>query len=162
LGTNRVGGGDVSDVVREQITRTLRELGFSPKGRVRSYQNSYPDYFDSVPYPRGFRMPDFTKFTEEDSRSTYEHVGKYLAQISDLGANDVYRIQLFPLSLSGTAFNWFTYLAPNSVNTWAELEERFHDYFYNGETELKLSDLTTVRQKYSESIAEYIKRFRET
>jgi hypothetical protein len=41
------------------------------------------------------------------------------------------------------------------------LEERFHEYFYNGETELKLSDLTTVRQKYSENVAEYIKGFRE-
>jgi hypothetical protein len=34
--------------------------------------------------------------------------------------------------------------------------------FYNGETELKLSDLTSVRQKYTETVSEYIKRFRET
>jgi hypothetical protein len=45
---------------------------------------------------------------------------------------------------------------------WAGLEEKFHRYFYNGETELKLSDLTTVRQKYSEGMAKYIKRFGET
>jgi hypothetical protein len=69
--------------------------------------------------------------------------------------------KLFPLSLLGTTFNWFTSLAPNSVNTWVEIEEKFHEYFYNGEAELKLSDLTTVRQKYTETIAEYIKRFRE-
>jgi hypothetical protein len=42
------------------------------------------------------------------------------------------------------------------------LEEKFHEYFYNGETELKLSDLMVVRQKYSESVSDYIKRFRET
>jgi hypothetical protein len=64
-------------------------------GCVRSYQEPYSDYFDFVPYPRGFRMLDFAKFTVEDSRSTYEHVGQYLAQINDLGANDVYRIRLF-------------------------------------------------------------------
>jgi hypothetical protein len=152
LGTNRVGGGDVSEAVREQIIRMLRELSFSPKGCIRSYQKSYPDYFDSVPYPQGFRMPDFAKFTREDSRSTYEHIEHYLAQISDLGVNDVYRIRLFPLSLSGIAFNWFTSLAPNSVNTWVELEERFHEYFYNGEIELKFSDLMSVRKKCSEFI----------
>jgi hypothetical protein len=50
----------------------------------------------------------------------------------------------------------------NSIGTWASLEEKFHEYFFNGEIELKLSDLTTVRQKYTESISEYIKRFRET
>jgi hypothetical protein len=33
------------------------------------------------------------------------------------------------------------------VSTWAGLEERFHKYFYNGETELKLSDLAAVRKK---------------
>jgi hypothetical protein len=42
------------------------------------------------------------------------------------------------------------------------LEERFHEYFYNGEIELKLSDLTIVRQKYSQTVTEYIKQFRET
>jgi hypothetical protein len=85
-----------------------------------------------------------------------------LAQVSDAGITDVHRVKLFPLSLSSTAFNWFTSLAPNSVSTWASLEERFHEYFYNGETELKLSDLTAVRQKYAETVTEYIKRFRET
>jgi hypothetical protein len=45
------------------------------------------------------------------------------------------------------AFNWFTSLAPNSVTTWAGLEEKIHDYFYKGETKLKLSDLMAVRQK---------------
>jgi hypothetical protein len=79
-------------------------------------------------------------------------------QISDVSANDVYKVRLFPLLLSCTTFNWFTALAPNSISTWACLEEKFHEYFYNGETVLKLSDLTLVRQKYTE----YIKRFRET
>jgi hypothetical protein len=69
---------------------------------------------------------------------------------------------LFSLSLSGAAFSWFTSLAPDSVNTWAGLEEKFHEYFYNGETEIKLSDLTSVMQKYIETVPEYIKRFRET
>jgi hypothetical protein len=59
----------------------------------------------------------------------------------------VYKIRLFPLSLSDTTLSWFTLLAPNSISTWAGLEEKFHKYFYNGETELKLSDLTAVRQK---------------
>jgi hypothetical protein len=58
-------------------------------------------------------------------------------------------------------FNWFTSLAPNSINHWPSLEQKFHDYFYNGEVELRLSDLTTVRQKYGESVPEYLRRFRE-
>jgi hypothetical protein len=36
---------------------------------------------------------------------------------------------MFPLSLSCTAFTWFTSLAPNSIFTWAQLEQKFHEYF---------------------------------
>jgi hypothetical protein len=125
----------MSDGVREQVTHTLWELGFAPRGRAKAYKKPYPEYFDTVPYPRGFRVPDFVKFTGEDARTTYEHKGQFLAQVSYAGITDVHWVKLFPLSLSSTAFNWFTSLAPNSVSTWASLEERFHEYFYNSETE---------------------------
>jgi hypothetical protein len=74
----------------------------------------------------------------------------------------VHKVKLFPLPLSDTTFNWFTSLAPNSVGMWAGLKEKFHEYFYNGETKLKLSGLMAVRQKHIESIAEYVKLFRDT
>jgi hypothetical protein len=132
--------------VREQIARTLREFGFSP----------YPKYFDTIPYPRGFRVSDFVKFTGDDARTTHEHIGQFLTQVNDVGVMDVHRVCLFPLSLSGTTFSWFTSLAPNTVDTWQSLEQKFHDYFYNGEVELRLSDLTVVRQKYGETAPEYL------
>jgi hypothetical protein len=74
----------------------------------------------------------------------------------------VHKVKLLPLSLSHTAFNWFTSLAPNSVSTWVGLEEKFHEAFYNGDIELMLLDLTVIRQKYTESVAEYGKHFRDT
>jgi hypothetical protein len=66
------------------------------------------------------------------------------------------------LSMSSTALNWFTLLAPNSIDNWPTLEQRFHKYFYNGEAELRLSDLTDIRQKHNETVLEYLRRFRET
>jgi hypothetical protein len=35
----------MSDSVREQIARTLREFGLEPKGQVRMYQKWYPEFF---------------------------------------------------------------------------------------------------------------------
>jgi hypothetical protein len=61
------------------VARTLREFSFEPKGHTRSYRKPYPKFFDTVPYPRGFRIPDFVKFSRDDSKSTYGHVGQYLA-----------------------------------------------------------------------------------
>jgi hypothetical protein len=83
-------------------------------------------------------------------------------QVNDVGITDIHKVKLFPLSLSSTTFNWFTSLSPGSVDTWPGLEQKFHIYFYNGEVELRLFDLTSIKQKYSEPVIEYLKRFTET
>jgi hypothetical protein len=72
----------------------------------------------------------------------------------------MHKVRLFSLSLTGTSFNWFVSLAPNLVRTWEHLEQKFHDYFYNGEFELRLSHLAVVQQKYNNTVTEYM-RFRE-
>jgi DNA-binding response OmpR family regulator len=69
---------------------------------------------------------------------------------------------MFPLSLSGTAFTWFTSLAPNSIFTWAQLEQKIYEYFYFDDTEFTLSHLTAIKQKHNKHVAEYIRRFRDT
>jgi hypothetical protein len=103
------GGGGAADGVRDHITRTLWELGFTPKGRAKGYQNPYPEYYDTIPYPRSFWVPDFAKFTGDDAKTTYEHIGQFLVRVNDIGITDVHRVSLFLLSLTGSAFNWFTF-----------------------------------------------------
>jgi hypothetical protein len=39
-----------------------------------------------------------------------------------VGITDVHKIRIFPLPLTGAAFNWFTSLPPNSINSWVSLE----------------------------------------
>lgn len=73
--TNAAGDGKRSEGVREQVVRTLIEFGFEPKGHIRSYKKPYPEFFDTLPYPRGFRIPYFAKFSGDDSKTTYEHMG---------------------------------------------------------------------------------------
>jgi len=68
---------------------------------------------------------------------------------------------LFSLSLTGTAFSWFSSLSPNLVRTWNELEQKFHDHFYIGENAAKLIDLTSVRHDRDESIHDYFTRFKD-
>ena len=77
------------------------------------------------------------------------------------GSLDHLKIRMFPLSLSGITFSLFSALSPNSIQTWSQLECKFHEYFYNGDNELRLCHLTSVKQKHDESVAEYIRRFRD-
>ena len=82
-----------------------------------------------------------------------------MAQLAEASSSNSLRVQLFSLSLTGMAFSWFASLPPNSIQSWNELEQKFHDHFYNGDNETKLTDLTSVRQGRDESIQEYFKKF---
>jgi hypothetical protein len=66
LNTDRAASGEMMNNMRDQIAHMLREIGFTPRGRAKVYHKPYPEYFDTVPYPRGFRIPNFAEFTEED------------------------------------------------------------------------------------------------
>ena len=99
-------------------------------GTTRQYQKPYPAEFDFTPFPAGWRIPEFTKFNGDNSRTTWEHVSQYVLQLGEAGFNDALRVRLFSLSLTGTAFSWFSLLAPNSIRNWAQLEHKFHDHFF--------------------------------
>jgi hypothetical protein len=71
-------------------------------------------------------------------------------------------VRLFSLSLTSTAFAWFSLLAPSFIISWDMLECKFHDPFYSGRMQLKLTDLTSVIQARDETVFAYIKRFKET
>ena len=94
----------------------LSQLGLAPSKR-RLYQRPYPDTFDLVPYPSGWRIPDFIKFSGDDNRSTWEHISQYVAQLGEPSSSNSLRVRLFSLSLTGTAFYWFSSLPPNSVQS---------------------------------------------
>jgi hypothetical protein len=71
-------------------------------------------------------------------------------------------VRLFSLSLTGTAFTWYATLPPNSIFSWGDLEQKFHEHFFSGDYELDLVDLVALRQEKDESVNDYIQRFWDT
>ena len=90
-----------------------------------------------------------------------EHIDQYILQLGKAGFHEALRICLFSLSLTGTVFSWFSSLAPNSIQSCNQLECKFHDHFYNGNNEAKLSDLTLVKKGQDEPASGYFKRFKD-
>ena len=125
------------------------------------YHKPYPEAYDQIALPSRYRVLDFTKFSGQDNMTTVEHISRYLIQCEDASAVDALRIRLFPLSLSGSAFAWFTSLPPNSIITWADLEKQFHKYFFAGVHEMKITDPMAIKQKNGEPVTDYIQRFRD-
>lgn len=93
----------IADVMREQF-------GLKPKDGDNLYRHPYPEYFERVPLPSRYKVPDFSKFSGQENVSTYEHVSRFLAQCGEASATDALRVRLFPLCLSGSAFTWFSSL----------------------------------------------------
>jgi hypothetical protein len=82
-------------------------------------------------------------------------------QLGEASADEAFRVRYFPLSLTGSAFQWFTSLSPKSVGTWRELEKKFHAHYFSGSTKKKLIDLTTLKQRHNETPLEFLRSFRE-
>ena len=70
-------------------------------GRTRLYQRLYSNSFDMIPYPTGWRVPEFIKFSGDDNRSTWEHISQYIAQLGKAGSSNSFaRLLVF------IVFNW--------------------------------------------------------
>jgi hypothetical protein len=151
------------DIVRGEIAGAFQdklEVSMVPGGQ--SYWKPYDIRFDHHPYLQGTRIPEFAKFLGDQEKNTREHIGQFLAQLGELADKEAFRVRLFSLSLTETAFAWYATLPPDSILSWGDLEQKFHDHFFSGDYELDLVDLVALRQGKDESVNEYIQRFRDT
>jgi hypothetical protein len=97
----------------------------------------------------------------KDEMSTMEHITQFIIQCGEVGNVDALRVRLFSSSLSGLTFSWFTSLPPNSIIKWSDLEQQLHNYFFSSINEMKITDLTTLKQRNDETVAGFVQRFRE-
>ena len=125
-----------AEVMREQF-------GLRSKQQSIMYKTPYPSAYNHIPLPHKYKMPDFTKFSGQGDVSTMKHINRFLLQLGEASNQDHLRVRLFSLSLSGSAFAWFTTLPVNSILYWDDLEKQFHQFFLSGITKLKLTDLTS-------------------
>ena len=63
---------------KEDLANVIKSKLEVDMGSSCLYQKSYPPKFDFVSYPTGWRVPEFTKFNDDDSRMTWEHVSQYI------------------------------------------------------------------------------------
>jgi hypothetical protein len=139
----------------------LKQYGIKPKQQSCMYRTPYPFGYDQISFPPRFKVPDFTKFSGQDESSTMENITRFIIQCGEVGNVDAIRIRLFSLSLSGTTFSWFTSLPANSIIKWSNLEQQFHNYFFSSINEIKVTDLTRLKQRNDETVVEFVQRFRE-
>ena len=78
------------------MSNLFREnCGVDVRSKTRAYQKPYTASFDWVAYPAGFRLPEFIKFSGKDTRSTYENISQYFAQLGEAGSINELKVRLF-------------------------------------------------------------------
>ena len=142
----------IAEIIRDQFR-------IKPKVNTYSYRMLYPPAYDLIPLPNRYKVPDFTKFSGQDTL-TMQHINRFIIQCGEATNRDELRVRLFSSSLSGSAFTWFISLPPNSIITWADIEKQFHKYFFSGVHEKKLTDLVRLRHCNDESVECFVQRLR--
>jgi hypothetical protein len=67
-----VPGMDPNNLTNQFAIISRESFFIEPRGQGRFYQKPYPDYYDQLPYHRGYRVPEFSKYSEEDGRTKLE------------------------------------------------------------------------------------------
>ena len=68
-----------TDELLLRLTEMMKnQFGLKPKRLTFSYKRPYPEWYDLVALLANYKLPEFAKFTGQDSTSTIEHVSRYL------------------------------------------------------------------------------------
>ena len=73
-----------ADELLLRVTEMMKnQFSLKLKGHTFSYKCPYPEWYDLVALPTNCKLPEFAKFTGQDSTSTIEHVSRYLTQLGE-------------------------------------------------------------------------------
>lgn len=107
----------VHDNITNVVERVLVQNGLNMGLYWSNYISQLSGYVRQAELPRGWKVPKFTKFTDNTSESTVEHVARYQTKVGDLANNKNLKIKYFPNSLTKNIFTLFNTLPPNFIFT---------------------------------------------
>ncbi|XP_020985721.1 uncharacterized protein LOC110274778 [Arachis duranensis] len=155
LRANQVGERyQVSRIVENVLNRVGFNVGFMNRPH---FMSTFSPTVQMAEVPRGIKNPKIvTMFAGEVGESTTKHVARYLVEIGNLANDENLKMKFFPSSLMKNTFTWFSNLRPNSITTWAQLENAFHAQFYRREMNEAVTDLVALKCEDSKNIDDYM------
>jgi hypothetical protein len=103
-------------LVQNMADMMQNQFGLKPKMQGPAYTPPFPEwYYKVILLPRVKPPTELTKFSGQDDTSTTEHIARYLMQLREASSDETFRVRYFPMSLTGSAFQWFTSLPPSQL-----------------------------------------------
>ena len=79
---------------------------------------------------------------------------------NNTGTYEDLMVKQFVCSLKGNAFDWYTDLAPGSIDSWNQMERKFLNRFYSTRCTVSMIEFTNSKQWKEEPVINYIQRWR--
>jgi len=108
--------------------------------------------------PYGYQPPKLNQF--DGKINPKQHVAHFIETCNNAGTSSGLLVKQFVRTLKDIAFDWYTDLLPESIDSWDQTEQEFLDRFYSTEHTVSMTKLTNTEQWKDEPILDYINRWR--
>ncbi|KAM2965711.1 hypothetical protein FF1_026236 [Malus domestica] len=140
------------------ITNTIKAQYEGSSNTPGLYSKPYSKKIDALRMPKGYQPPKFMQF--DGKGNPKQHVAHFVETCNNAGTERDYLAKQFVRSLKGNAFEWYTDLEPESINSWEQLEREFLNRFYSTRRTVSMLELTSTKQWKEEPVMDYINRWR--
>ncbi|KAM1167585.1 hypothetical protein ACFX19_030130 [Malus domestica] len=144
--------------LQEMIASTVKAQYERSSNTSGLYSKAYSKKIDALRMPRGYQPPKFMQF--DGKGNPKQHVAHFVETCNNAGTEGDYLAKQFVRSLKGNAFEWYTDLEPESINSWEQLEREFLNRFYSTRRTVSMLELTSTKQWKDEPVIDYINRWR--
>ena len=128
--------------LQDMITNTIRaQYGGSS---TSSLTYSKPTKrIDNMRMSNGYQPPKFLQF--DGKGNPKQHIAHFVETCENAGTQGGLLVKQFVRSLMGNAFDWYTDLEPESIDSWEQLEREFLDQFYSTRHTVGMMELTNTK-----------------
>ncbi|KAH6762391.1 hypothetical protein C2S52_019824 [Perilla frutescens var. hirtella] len=123
-----------------------------------TYSKPYTQRIDDLKMLPGYQPPKFTQF--DGKGNPRQHIAHFVETCNNAGTFGDYLVKQFVYSLKGNAFDWYTDLEPNWIDSWGQLENEFLNRFYSTRRTVSMVELKNTCQWKEEPVIDYINRWR--
>ena len=115
--------------LQDMITNTIQAQYRDSSTSSLIYSKPYTKRIDNMRMPNGYQPPKFLQF--DDKGNPKQHIAHFVETCENVGTQGGLLVKQFVHSLKGNAFDWYTNLVPESIDSWEQLTREFLDRFYS-------------------------------
>ncbi|TYK22023.1 retrotransposon gag protein [Cucumis melo var. makuwa] len=144
--------------LQDMIANSIRAQYGGPPQTSFMYSKLYTKRIDNLIIPFGYQPPKFQQF--DGKGNPKQHIAHFVETCKNAGSRGDQLVRKFVRSLKGNAFEWYTDLEPEVIDSWEQLEIEFLNCFYSTRRVVSMMELTNTKQRKGEPVIDYINRWR--